>query len=489
LGKTIALGEGITGYVAKSKTPLLVRNVANAERLLPRNGSVSPGSFMSCPVMEASSALAVIHVTGKKADRSFTTRDLKRLKELAEYCREHIRELLAAPPLLFCPEASPPLPAKVAEEIWKDNLFILRSLSKYVLVFDREFKIIYGNKENELVDFLGLSRDTDIVGKSLLDLPLDMEKSILSQKLRDLLLQGTPFSLNELKILDVDGLRIVNMFFSPFVSVGGALNGGLLIIDNDTENYQVRQRLIDAEKFSFIGSLTSMIAHEVNNPLDGVMRLINLSLEQLDRDARMKEYLEEAQKGLHRIASLVGSLLTFSRKSASLTSEFTPLNMVINEAAAMVRNRSASKDVILELELTNRNPIVRTNDFYQIMTNLLSNAFDAVASRRGRVRVKTEVDTQHLHIVVEDNGCGIPTNVQGRVFEPFWTSKRDGEGTGLGLAIVKTIVDKYEAELTLKSEDNSGTRMSLLFPLSKLNSVKSSAPCPTEEQGKKPTYS
>jgi signal transduction histidine kinase len=172
-----------------------------------------------------------------------------------------------------------------------------------------------------------------------------------------------------------------------------------------------------------------------------------------------------------------------------LTSEFTPLNMVINEAAAMVRNRSASKDVILELELTNRNPIVRTNDFYQIMTNLLSNAFDAVASRRGRVRVKTEVDTQHLHIVVEDNGCGIPTNVQGRVFEPFWTSKRDGEGTGLGLAIVKTIVDKYEAELTLKSEDNSGTRMSLLFPLSKLNSVKSSAPCPTEEQGKKPTYS
>ncbi len=111
---------------------------------------------------------------------------------------------------------------------------------------------------------------------------------------------------------------------------------------------------------------------------------------------------------------------------------------------------------------------MRTNDFYQIISNLLSNSLDALSSGKGDVTVETEVRGDGLRIVVEDNGCGIPKQMQSRIFNAFYTTKEHGKGTGLGLAIMKKLVDKYEGRIELESEENVGTKLSLTFPLSGL---------------------
>jgi two-component system NtrC family sensor kinase len=155
----------------------------------------------------------------------------------------------------------------------------------------------------------------------------------------------------------------------------------------------------------------------------------------------------------------------------------------------IIRNRSEDKEVILELELSKDNPIVATNDFYQIATNLILNAFDAVALRQGRVRVQTEVVSGTLWVTVEDNGCGIPQSALDKIFQPFWTSKKYDRGTGLGLAIVKTIVSRYGGTVEVESEEKKGTRLRLSFPVDKLQVSKSNATCLAESRKKKPTCS
>jgi signal transduction histidine kinase len=282
-----------------------------------------------------------------------------------------------------------------------------------------------------------------------------------------LLLSGTPFSLNNVKIKDSPDFRVVNMFFSPFSTPEEKLIGGLLLVDDNTKNYEIQQRLVEAEKFSLIGSLTSMITHEVNNPLDGVMRLINISLAHIGADDPVRTYLTEAQKGLQRIASLVSSLLSFSRKSVSLDGEFTHLNAIIDSVVSAVRVRNDDKRVSVNLKLAPENPRVKTNDFYQVISNLVSNSFDAIALA-GNVTIQALADDTTLHIIVEDDGCGIPKRMQSRIFSAFWTTKEYGKGTGLGLAIVKKVVDKYEGAIHVQSEEKAGTKMHLKFPLEKI---------------------
>jgi signal transduction histidine kinase len=230
----------------------------------------------------------------------------------------------------------------------------------------------------------------------------------------------------------------------------------------------MRQRLVNAEKLSLVGSLTSMITHEINNPLDSVMRLINLSLRQIEEEDPVHEYLGEAQKGMQRMASLVKSLLSFSRKSVVLDSEFTSLSKIIENAASMVRDRNEEKKVAFHMDMAAEDLHVRTNDFYQVVSNLLSNSFDAVKDDGGAVRMRTEMDDVCLRMVVEDNGCGIPKDKQSRIFSTFWTTKEQGKGTGLGLAIVKKLVEKYGGEIEVESAKNVGTNICLSFPLKSL---------------------
>ncbi len=233
------------------------------------------------------------------------------------------------------------------------------------------------------------------------------------------------------------------------------------------ENRKSKKPLAEAEALSLFESLASMMKHEFRDPLNVVMRLIRDASECTEDDNPAKQYLSKAEENLQRIASLVGSLIGFWPKVSSLDCNFAPLNLIIENAASVVRGRNGSTDISLHLRLATNSPNVRTNDFYQVLVNLLSNAFDAVAIGSGGVNVETRFDERDLHIIVEDNGCGIPEQIQPLIFDTLFTTKEPGKGIGLGLAIVKKIVEKYDGTISVKSEEGVGTKMHLTFPLNK----------------------
>lgn len=474
--KTIRLGEGVSGGVAVKKEALLVEDLSNSTWAIPRKMRHGVDTMMSCPVMRNSSVLAVVNVAGNKTGRPFSPADLKTLEAMSGEFASALNQIIARrrpfPENLKVASAAQgelAILEKQLQALKKHNVCILRNLLQYVCIFDSQFEITCCSRENAFTGSDGRAESIGVPGQNVLDFPIDIERDELREKLKRLLREGEPFSLKNVSAKGCSELCVLNMSFSPFFSSDDRIVGGIVLIEDDTENYKMRRRLADAEKLSLLGSLTSMITHEINNPLDGVMRLINISMARIDENEPVKEYLNEAQKGVRRIASLVRSLLSFSRKSAAINSEFAHFNEVVDNAVSMIRLRKDRKDVRLHLELPPDSPVVRTNDFYQIINNLLSNAYDAFPRGGGNVELRTQSENGDLSLIVKDDGIGIPERAQSRVFKTFWTTKKDGKGTGLGLAIVKKLVEKYDGTIDLQSEENVGTRIQLKFPLDKLS--------------------
>lgn len=477
IGETLGVGEGVSGYVAASKEPLVISDISKKKDLTRRKRFNNIESFMSFPLMMNAEVLGVINLSGRENGNPFTKRDLRKTQGLLDECGDLLtrmsdsRARAAERELAAQTETGQARLEDIERELQRIgiyNEYILRSLSECIVVFDERFTISYCSKDEQLLRLLGARTWAETASRSLLELPLGIERAVLKQKLEEMMKEGAPFSLNNVKIGGAQESFVVNMFFAPFSSSEDSLSRGLLILDDNTKSAELQQRLTEAEKLSFIGSLTSTITHEVNGPLDGVIRLVNLSLARLDEAHPAREYLTEAQKGLRRIASLVGSLLAFSRKSSSLDADFTLLNKIIDHAVRMAQNRDPGKNVCFQLNLDSFSPNVSTNDFYQAVSNLLSNSLDAVAPDTGTVKVETRIDEKNLHIVVEDNGHGIPEHLRPQVFNAFFTTKEYGCGTGLGLSIVKKIVEKYDGDVRMNSEQNAGTRIQLSFPLDKV---------------------
>lgn len=478
ISKIIHVGDGVSGRVAAKGEPLLVHSGAEDPWIIPRKEDHRSDTFMSCPVISDSSVLAVVNVGGCGNGKSFRKTDMEAFEELAEISAPLLERTIAywrpfngddQPTWLErgAPESLEDI-AKQLEGLKVYNESVLKIFRQYAWIFDHQLNVTCCSGEGIFMRSYGQPDDAGAVGGCVLNLPFDVDRGELEAKLTRMLAEGTPFSLKGVRIKGCADFHVVNMSFSPFFSAQARIIGGLLMVEDDTENYKIRRRLVESEKLSLIGSLTSMITHEINNPLDGVMRLINLSVGQLDEQDPVREYLGEAQKGVQRMASLVKSLLSFSRKSMVLEAEFTPLNTIVDNTVSVIRNRNEHRNISFEMDLASENPIVRTNDFYQMISNLLSNAFDAIEDGGGVVRLLTKADDASLRVIVRDNGCGIPERMRPRIFRTFWTTKEQGKGTGLGLAIVKKLVEKYDGTIEVESEENVGTKMELTFSLDKL---------------------
>jgi signal transduction histidine kinase len=469
-GETVEVGEGMTGLVALQKEPMLGLDASPKIRLLPRKGEADINHLLSFPVVNGSNVLAVVHLSAPKNGRAFGQRDIRKCKAISNGYSNLLTQSMNPRRVVFSENNLYQFSGKVRRQDKTNNseLRLLAYLPQCVLLFDQSFRITFCNMEAELEGLFGRTNFLKMIDYDVLNLPLEIDHENLKEKLEVLLEEGTSFKLNNIRVINAPPHRVVNTYFSPIHTPAGFIGGGMIIIDDNTSNFEVQQQLMEAERLSLIGSLTSMITHEVNNPLDGVTRLVKLSRESLNQEVPAREYLDEALKGLNRMNSLVKSLLGLSRKNAELDVEVVPLTAVIESALAAIRCRISDKQTHFRLDIAPDSPKVNANDFYQILTNLLSNAVDAIVSESGTVTVRTSTDGEHLNIFVEDTGCGIPRSSQSRIFEAFWTTKEYGKGTGLGLAIVKKIVQRHSGIIQVESEENAGTKFQLIFPTNKL---------------------
>jgi len=236
-------------------------------------------------------------------------------------------------------------------------------------------------------------------------------------------------------------------------------------------NRDLKSQLDINEKLAMIGRLASGVAHELNNPLDGVQRYVRMTQEGLGEESdNLREFLDRAMSGLSRMTGIVRQLLSFSRNVA-IENERENLRTMLEEVVRTLAP-SGSRAPIVDLN----NPYL---DFqvpralFQVFVNLIKNALDAVESHgpRGEVRVSVTRDGERIEIRVSDNGTGIAPENLSRVFEPFFTTKEVGRGTGLGLPITARIIERFGGTIRIESELGSGTTFVVALPASATGAV------------------
>jgi two-component system NtrC family sensor kinase len=235
---------------------------------------------------------------------------------------------------------------------------------------------------------------------------------------------------------------------------------------------KVHKTLLRSEKMASIGKLAATVAHEINNPLFGILTYARLVLRELlkhdvpQRD-EMAEQLQIIERESKRCGDLVKNLLTFSRQAPSVR-EPNDLNTVVQRAVLLVKHKLEMQNIALEEKLAVQLPPVLcdANQIQQVILVLLVNASEAMA-KGGRLEVSTEFDskTEQGVVRVKDNGSGIPADVMARIFDPFFTTKEDQNRTGLGLAVAHSIVEQHGGEITVQSEPGQGTEFLVSLPL------------------------
>ncbi len=285
---------------------------------------------------------------------------------------------------------------------------------------------------------------------------------------------GLRFSKTELQLLDFLASQIalnyrrVQLYqkFKIIVKESRSLKDELGKSSKQTDDLKRQVEL--QERLASVGKLAGGIAHEFNNPLDGVMRYTNLCLESTERGGEgcdvCRGYLLEIKHGLNRMANIVRSLLACSRSSAPTLRKIATRD-AIQQVVKNLHSDACYRDISVREELDHNLPEVTDLGFDRIVSNLVRNAMDAV-DERGEVIVICRQDYDRLILEVRDNGCGIPQDYVDSIFEPFYTTKDIARGCGLGLTIVSEIVKAYNGRIDVKTKENEGTTFVVTIPVS-----------------------
>ncbi|MCK3682979.1 ATP-binding protein [Maribellus sp. YY47] len=236
---------------------------------------------------------------------------------------------------------------------------------------------------------------------------------------------------------------------------------------------EIQNELIHIERITSLGKLSSSVAHEINNPLSGILTYSKLVAKQLTKldmpetsKASMLKYLKVIESESKRCGNIVRGLLDFSRKDQE-NFEQHHLNQVLKESYSLMAHQMHIAGVHFYTDFTATADLVYCNDnqIKQVCVALLVNAMEAITSN-GEILIKTSnPDEEHIRMDISDNGVGIAAEDISRIFQPFYSAKQRASGIGLGLAIVHGIVQSHKAKIEVVSEQGKGTTMSVLFNL------------------------
>jgi two-component system NtrC family sensor kinase len=226
---------------------------------------------------------------------------------------------------------------------------------------------------------------------------------------------------------------------------------------------KAHRSLLKSEKMASVGKLAATVAHEINNPLFGILtyaRLVLRGLARVDGESRdaMVEQLQTIERESKRCGDLVKNLLTFSRQAPSHR-EPNDLNTIVHRAVMLVKHKLDMQGIELVEELVDGAPPIEcdANQIQQVILVLLVNAAEAMP-KGGRLEIATDGTGA---VRVKDSGCGIRADVLPRIFDPFFTTKEDQNRTGLGLAVAYSIVEQHGGEIAVRSEPGNGTEFRL----------------------------
>ncbi|HWZ51188.1 MAG TPA: ATP-binding protein [Granulicella sp.] len=232
-----------------------------------------------------------------------------------------------------------------------------------------------------------------------------------------------------------------------------------------TERKLAEAALLRSEKLAAMGRLASTVAHEINNPLEAATNLLYLARTDATLAAETGSWLETAERELARLGNITRLTLGFVRTSA--TRSDTEISETVEDVLSIFRHRYEMKNIQIDRDYqTDVWVSIPPHELRQIATNLIANAIDAVSAPDSRVSIRIFRERDLAHLLLEDNGVGIPPAQLGRVFEAFFTTK-DDVGTGIGLWVTKELVEKNGGRISVDSgnlPNGMKTRFRIEFP-------------------------
>jgi signal transduction histidine kinase len=258
-------------------------------------------------------------------------------------------------------------------------------------------------------------------------------------------------------------IRAFNLMIDKICDYHGRLQKDIQTAQGRIANTE--RKLFAAQRLSATGTLAAGIAHEINNPLGGMINAARVLREGKLDAAKHAEYLELILDGLERVRTIVQRMLQF--RPRALEPRPVQLHEAVERAIAFMEHRAKAKEVSIRNELSPDLPVVNGDplELQQAFLNILMNAVDASVMGEGMVTVYGRVSPEGLSVSVADNGCGMEPEELARCLDLFYTTKDVGEGTGLGLAVANNIVANHGGRLEIASERGRGTTVTLSFPL------------------------
>jgi two-component system, NtrC family, sensor kinase len=243
---------------------------------------------------------------------------------------------------------------------------------------------------------------------------------------------------------------------------------------------ETQSQLIQVEKMAAVGQLAAGVAHELNNPLGGILGYSQFALEKINQkplcqfspedNNSFMQYLTDIEKQTKKCRTIIQSLLKFSRASSREEFELININQVLRETFVFTQHQIVKNKVHLVQELTEPLPQIagHPSQLQQVFTNLVLNAVQAM-TEGGTLKVASKMskDSPEIEVSFVDTGIGIAEENLNKVFEPFFTTKKVGEGTGLGLSVSYGLIKDHGGEIRVESRKNQGTTFIVILPIHK----------------------
>lgn len=256
------------------------------------------------------------------------------------------------------------------------------------------------------------------------------------------------------------------------------------IIERTRELEEAQSQLIQTEKMAAVGQLSAGVAHELNNPLGGILGYSQYTLEKMNRQPfcdvtekdfeTYKKHLRDIEAQTRRCKTIVQNLLKFSRSSSKIDKTDVDINAALLETISLIEHQLMMHKINLTTDFNDDMPIIQANSgmLQQVFTNMIINALHAMEEGGNLLITSRHAPglgefSGAIEISFTDDGCGIPEKIQRNIFEPFFTTKAIGKGTGLGLSVSYGIIREHGGEIKVESVENCGTTFTIILPLEK----------------------
>lgn len=361
------------------------------------------------------------------------------------------------------------------EKIYIEN--IVESILDSLIVVDPQIVITKVNKAT--LDLLGYTKDELIEQK--LEIILD-----------DAILSGNTGSIKDYETF----LKPINGENIPVLVATSVLKDkedkpiGTVVIARDmmeskyvkeleTANRELKEatlQLVQAEKLTALGELTAGVAHELNQPLNGIKIISQSILRDIEKDRFEEKYigqdLTDIVNLVNRMAEIINHMRIFTRRTEGMIEETIDINTVVEGPFKLLGQQLKNSNIEVIMELA-PDPLKIKGDpirLEQVIMNLITNAKGGLESS-GKENMRLEIKTyqadegQDAVVEVKDNGGGIPEDIQEKIFQPFFTTKEPGKGTGLGLSVSSKIIEEHKGRMELESEVGEGTTFRVILPV------------------------